>query len=403
MAEKGGKNPSGSKDTAESKTSAAVRAAQTNQAAFDLGFLSTMLITHRDACGKNLVYIRTVFDRFANAIRRIHAEHLRKTLQRLASLESSLPNSSAFQKLLATHEQWGATNTNRESYLREQPHGREAGEWVRLSISFRQTANFSLRRRSCFRIWFDIGSQIGNCINTLEREGNLRGSAFRNLQRYLRESPPRFLALNDWLRHFCEWKLHRTRPGGEFLWPEVTVLKNLAKAIENAILTTPWQFQKIGASPDLISSQIMVRLVPAIGFLDRDVPTDRPNSPSQELAKPEHMTATGQSTIPAKTLETAPAVGGEAAKPPAPLTKNEEETPTTSIPSEYRTIPMSYKRAAQYFGKGTSRDAAEWMSERVAEGDVRCDHLTRQNHVFDIRDFPANVWPKLRPTDGNTP
>jgi hypothetical protein len=88
---------------------------------------------------------------------------------------------------------------------------------------------------------------------------------------------------------------------------------------------------------------------------------------------------------------------GEADQDAQPLAENEKETRPGSIPPKYRTKPMSYKRAAQYIGKGTSKDAGEWMSNAVAAGGYRCEHITRQNHVFDIRDFPKNVWPEIRP------
>jgi hypothetical protein len=67
----------------------------------------------------------------------------------------------------------------------------------------------------------------------------------------------------------------------------------------------------------------------------------------------------------------------------------------SKIDPEFRTRPMSYRRAAQLMGKANSRDSAESISKAVSEGSIRCDHISRQNHVFDKRDFPKNVWPSL--------
>jgi hypothetical protein len=73
------------------------------------------------------------------------------------------------------------------------------------------------------------------------------------------------------------------------------------------------------------------------------------------------------------------------------------------IPPAYRTKPMSFRRAARLLGKGSSRDAAEWLSKSVQDKSYRCEHITRQNHVFDKRQFPKSIWPKLEPTDDNLP
>lgn len=62
------------------------------------------------------------------------------------------------------------------------------------------------------------------------------------------------------------------------------------------------------------------------------------------------------------------------------------------IPPEFRTVPMSYRRAAKLMGKGVSKDAAEWLSKSVHDGSIACDHRSRQMHVFSVSDFPKNVW-----------
>jgi len=85
--------------------------------------------------------------------------------------------------------------------------------------------------------------------------------------------------------------------------------------------------------------------------------------------------------------------------PPQVSDTGEVKTPANRPPKtsgrispEDRTIPMSYRKAAKLMGKGTSQDAAEWLSKRVADGVITCEHLSRQSHVFSKRDFPESVW-----------
>jgi hypothetical protein len=98
-----------------------------------------------------------------------------------------------------------------------------------------------------------------------------------------------------------------------------------------------------------------------------------------------------------------PPEGATSATEPETAAENKKATPTASIPAKYRTIPMSYRQAARHLGKQDSQDSAEWVSSAVAGGSICCEHITRQNHVFDIRQFPWNAWPTIRPTDGKTP
>jgi hypothetical protein len=67
------------------------------------------------------------------------------------------------------------------------------------------------------------------------------------------------------------------------------------------------------------------------------------------------------------------------------------------IPPAKRTKPMSYRMAASYLGKGRSKDAAEWVSACVADGTLQCVHLSRQNHVFSLDNFPAAVHDHIKP------
>lgn len=82
--------------------------------------------------------------------------------------------------------------------------------------------------------------------------------------------------------------------------------------------------------------------------------------------------------------------------------------PTDRIPPEERTKPMSYRRAAKLMGKGDSRDAAEWLSASVKDDSIRCEHISRQTHVFSRCDFPKEAWRLILvaesiPTDPNFP
>lgn len=83
------------------------------------------------------------------------------------------------------------------------------------------------------------------------------------------------------------------------------------------------------------------------------------------------------------------------------LLKREVESKTREpdakkIPPEHRTKPMSYRKAAELLGKGSGKDAAEWMSKCVQDGTIACERITRQTHVFDTRDFPETVWPRIK-------
>jgi hypothetical protein len=69
-----------------------------------------------------------------------------------------------------------------------------------------------------------------------------------------------------------------------------------------------------------------------------------------------------------------------------------------SIPPDKRTRPMSYRAAAKHLGKGDSKDAAEWVSVAVEVGDLDCEQITRQMHVFNRDQFPIETWQEILPT-----
>ncbi|MDA1055200.1 MAG: hypothetical protein O3C40_32660 [Planctomycetota bacterium] len=78
------------------------------------------------------------------------------------------------------------------------------------------------------------------------------------------------------------------------------------------------------------------------------------------------------------------------------LRREAKKSKSRVIPPEYRTIPMSYQRAAELMGRGKSKDAAEWLSKSVEDGSIACERITRQAHVFDCRDFDKSVWPRIK-------
>lgn len=69
----------------------------------------------------------------------------------------------------------------------------------------------------------------------------------------------------------------------------------------------------------------------------------------------------------------------------------EQAGQSAKIPPEHRTKPLTYKRAAELLGRGKSKDAAEWLSKSVADGAYRCEHISRQTHVFDKTQFPSKA------------
>jgi hypothetical protein len=70
---------------------------------------------------------------------------------------------------------------------------------------------------------------------------------------------------------------------------------------------------------------------------------------------------------------------------------------SSQIAAENRTKPMSYRKAAKYMGKGDSQDAAEWLSKCVGDGTIKCEHASRQTHVFCRNNFPKSAWPQIMP------
>jgi hypothetical protein len=70
-----------------------------------------------------------------------------------------------------------------------------------------------------------------------------------------------------------------------------------------------------------------------------------------------------------------------------------------AIESRYRTKPLSYKEAAPLMRNfGTARQRVRWLRESVRRGEIRCEHLSRQTHYFDVRNFLEESKPLVRPS-----
>jgi hypothetical protein len=69
----------------------------------------------------------------------------------------------------------------------------------------------------------------------------------------------------------------------------------------------------------------------------------------------------------------------------------EQPAITKPIPPEYRTKPMSLRKAARLMGFTDSKDGAEYLRAAIRDGSIRCESLTRQTHVFDKRQFPGDA------------
>jgi hypothetical protein len=67
------------------------------------------------------------------------------------------------------------------------------------------------------------------------------------------------------------------------------------------------------------------------------------------------------------------------------------------VPAEFRTQAMSKKKAATYLRQGNSDSAVEWLTQCIVDGTISCESLSRQSHVFDVRQFPAAVQGQIRP------
>jgi hypothetical protein len=81
---------------------------------------------------------------------------------------------------------------------------------------------------------------------------------------------------------------------------------------------------------------------------------------------------------------------------PSHASQNGLTCPTGSIPSEYRTKPVSKCMAARCLGRPSGSSAVRWLNDCISKGVISCEPLTRQTNVFDLRQFPSDIHYKLR-------
>jgi len=68
------------------------------------------------------------------------------------------------------------------------------------------------------------------------------------------------------------------------------------------------------------------------------------------------------------------------------------------IPIEHRSKPIAKNKAAKLLSRtGNEGRAVEWLNNCINEGTISCVKITRQTFYFDIREFPTDKHPQLRP------
>lgn len=68
------------------------------------------------------------------------------------------------------------------------------------------------------------------------------------------------------------------------------------------------------------------------------------------------------------------------------------------IPIEHRSKPIAKNKAAKLLGRsGDEGRAVEWLNKCINDGTISCVAMTRQTFCFDIRQFPKDKHPQLRP------
>ncbi len=68
------------------------------------------------------------------------------------------------------------------------------------------------------------------------------------------------------------------------------------------------------------------------------------------------------------------------------------------IPIEHRSKPIAKNKAARLLGRtGDEGRAVEWLNKCINDGTYYCVEMTRQTFCFDIRQFPEDKHPQLRP------
>ena len=70
---------------------------------------------------------------------------------------------------------------------------------------------------------------------------------------------------------------------------------------------------------------------------------------------------------------------------------------TKTIPPEFRSKPIAKKLAATLLGKPNEDSGVKWLNACIDDGTIDCEPHSRQSFVFDIRQFPEAVHPRLLP------
>lgn len=68
------------------------------------------------------------------------------------------------------------------------------------------------------------------------------------------------------------------------------------------------------------------------------------------------------------------------------------------IPAEFRTKAMSKQQAAGYLDHPNPDSGVRWLNRCIDDGTIRCEQLSRQSFVFDIRQFPKTVHRLILPS-----
>ena len=89
-----------------------------------------------------------------------------------------------------------------------------------------------------------------------------------------------------------------------------------------------------------------------------------------------------------------------------PSESEDEVEVAIKIQPQNRTRPLSMAEAAKLMGLAKKRDtkqAVKILRAAIEGGQVVCESLTRQQHVFAKDAFPQEVWSELAPTDPKSP
>lgn len=74
--------------------------------------------------------------------------------------------------------------------------------------------------------------------------------------------------------------------------------------------------------------------------------------------------------------------------------------PMSKIPVKYRSFAMTKKEALNYFGHPAhfinERQALDWLTQGIRDGDIVAVEIHRKKMVFDIRQFPEKIRNEIK-------